>query len=407
MPETTVTIQRLGHHGDGIAEGPIFAAGTLPGEVVSGIAQGDRLTEIRILEPSPDRVRAPCRHAKTCGGCALQHASETFTANWKAQVVETALSAQGINSEIAGVETSPPQSRRRATFHAQRTKKGSIIGFFGRSSHNLVDTPDCLLLDPAISNARPALEDLTRLGASRSTTIAIAVTASEVGLDVAVSEAKDPDRALLTSLAECAGKHGLARLVWNGEIIAQAQAPVQKMGPAMVAPPSGAFLQATQHGQAVLTSLVQSTVQNAGRVVDLFSGCGTFALPLTRTQSVHAVEGLSELLDAAHAGWAKVGGLHKLTTETRDLFRRPLMADELAQFGAAIIDPPRAGAAAQISEIARSGLPVVAAVSCNPVTFARDAATLIAAGFRMGPVTVVDQFRWSPHVELFAAFQRD
>ena len=172
----------------------------------------------------------------------------------------------------------------------------------------------------------------------------------------------------------------------------------------MVAPPPGAFLQATAEGAAALVDAVRAAIGPAKRVVDLFAGCGTFALPLAETAEVHAVESEAEMLAALDEGWRHGTGLHRVTTETRDLFRRPLLAQELARFDAIAIDPPRAGAAQQTEEIAKSGVPRIAAISCNPVTFARDAKCLTQAGYRLGPVRVVDQFRWSPHVELAASF---
>ena len=113
------------------------------------------------------------------------------------------------------------------------------------------------------------------------------------------------------------------------------------------------------------------------------------------------------MLAALDQGWRAVPGLKRVTTEPRDLFRRPLLAAELGRFDGVVIDPPRAGAEAQVDQLARSGVPVVAMVSCNPITFARDAETLLRAGYHMAPPTVVDQFRWSTHVELVSQFHRE
>ena len=178
-------------------------------------------------------------------------------------------------------------------------------------------------------------------------------------------------------------------------------------GTARVVPPPGAFLQATREGEAVLVAAVRSAVGPARRVADLFAGCGTFALALADLSEVHAVEGSRDMLDALDRGWRHGSGLKPVTTEARDLFRQPLLADELARFDAVVIDPPRAGAEAQIRELARSDVARIAAVSCNPVTFARDARLLCDGGYRLAHVRVVDQFRWSAHVELAAAFERD
>jgi 23S rRNA (uracil1939-C5)-methyltransferase len=198
----------------------------------------------------------------------------------------------------------------------------------------------------------------------------------------------------------------LARLSWDGEVVFQSEPPVLAMGVARVSPPPGAFLQATPEGEAALLRAVLEATDGARRVADLFAGCGTFALPVAQRAEVHAVEGSSQMLAALDHGWRTALGLKRVSTETRDLFRRPLMPDELARFDAVVIDPPRAGAEAQIGQIAAAQLPRVAAVSCNPVTFARDARALVTAGYRLDWVQVVDQFRWSAHVELTACFTR-
>jgi len=404
------TIDRLGHQGDGIAPGPVFAPRTLPGEVVSGVRDGDRLTDIRIETPSADRVKPPCRHYQGCGGCALQHASDEFVAAWKVDVVHKALTAQGVQAEFRTIQTSPARARRRATFAARRTKKGALVGFHGRASGTIVEIPDCQLLAPELLAALPVAEDLAITGASRKGALAVTATVSEAGLDIAVTGGKPLDGPLQLALAQLTERHGLARLAWDGEVIAMRAGPAQRFGAAQVVPPPGAFLQATREGEAALLAAVREIVGDARRIVDLFAGCGTFSLPLAERAEVHAVEGDKAMTAALDSGWRKAQGLKKVTTEARDLFRRPLMPDELAPFTApfeaAVIDPPRAGAEAQVEQLAQAKLPVIAYVSCNPVTFARDAATLIAAGYRLKWVQVVDQFRWSSHVELAGAFTR-
>ncbi len=403
---TERTIERLGHLGDGIAEGPIFAPLTLPGEVVTGEIMGDRLTQPRIITPSAHRVAPPCPHFRSCGGCALQHASDDFVEGWKADVVRTALSAQGIEAPIRAVHTSPENSRRRATLSGRRTKKGALVGFHARASGTIIEIPSCTLLLPEIIALRPALEDLTILGGSRKGEMSFAITWSEAGADVAVSGGKPLDGPLRAVLGAKVGEHGFARLSWDGEWIAEREAPTQDMDGIAVTPPPGSFLQATTHGEASLRRAVTEAVGDADRIVDLFAGCGTFALPLAKRAEVLAVEGDAALLGALEKGWRHAKGLRKVVTEKRDLFRRPLLPDELSKFQAAVIDPPRAGAEAQMTEIADSSLNRVAAVSCNPVTFARDARILIDAGFALNWVEVVDQFRWSPHVEIIASFTR-
>ena len=404
MPEYTV--QRLGLHGDGIVPGPLFAPMTLPGEQISGEPDGSKLTDVRIITPSAARVAAPCRHFKACGGCQLQHASDDFVAEWKTDVVRSALKAHGLDSEIRPILTSPPNSRRRAGFAARRTKKGAMAGFHGRASDVIVEIPDCRLLTPAVLAGRELAEALAEQGGSRKGEMSVMVTETLGGLDVSVTGGKPLEAMQRQELALLCGRMGVARLCWNDEVVATMAPPLQRFGPAQVTPPPGAFLQATGDGEAALTAAVREIVADAGRVADLFAGSGTFSLPLARRAEVHAVEGEAAMLAALEQGWRGAEGLKPVTTETRDLFRRPLLPDELARFDAVVLDPPRAGAEAQTAEIARSGVARLAYVSCNPVSFARDVARLVEAGFALDWVQPVDQFRWSSHVELVAALTR-
>jgi len=399
-------IRRLGHLGDGIADGPVFAPLTLPGEEIEGDVADGKIAQPRIIKPSDDRVRPPCRHFKSCGGCALQHASDDFVANWKQKVVETALASQGLQAEFRPIETSPTHSRRRAVLAGRRTKKGVLIGFHGRQSATLVEVPDCTLLHPDLMAIVPKMAELVTVAASRKGEVGLHMTLSAAGIDLAVRNAKEMQGAEFAALARFAEALDLARLSWNGELVVTRRAPIQRFGAAQVVPPPGVFLQATADGHAALIDAVTEIVGRAARVVDLFAGCGTFALPLAQGAEVHAVESEAQMLEALDEGWRKAVGLKRVSTEARDLFRRPLMPDELKRYDVAVIDPPRAGGEAQFKEIAKSRLPVIASVSCNPVTFARDSKLLVDAGFNLDWVQVVDQFRWSPHIEMVAKFSR-
>ncbi|WP_304616804.1 class I SAM-dependent RNA methyltransferase [Paracoccus sp. (in: a-proteobacteria)] len=398
-------IERLGRKGDGIAigdQGRALAALVLPGEEIEGEAVDGRIAAPRILTPSPDRVRPPCAHYRACGGCSLMHASEGFAAAWKRQVVMAALAAQGVEAPEPVLHVSPLRSRRRAVLSGRRTKKGALLGFHARASDVIVDLGECHILHPAITAALPLLRRIVVAGASRSAEIGMTVIHGPAGLDVAVRGGKPMDPALFQTLAALADEGDLARLDWDGQSITR-RPPLLPMGRAQVVPPPGAFLQATPEGEAALLAEVRAALAGASRIADLFAGIGTFALPLSAEAEVHAVEGLAAPLEALDSAWRATPGLRRVTTEVRDLARRPLLRDELARHDAIVIDPPRAGAAAQMTEIAASGVPKLASVSCDPVTFSGDARILADAGYRITHLAVVDQFRFSPHVEIVAA----
>lgn len=403
----TVTIDRLGHLGDGIAPGPVIVPGALPGEEVAGDIADGQMAAPRILRPSSDRVRPPCAHAGGCGGCTLQHASDGLMAGWKRDLVSDALQAQGISAEIGDTITSPPGSRRRAGFAGRRTKKGALVGFHGRRSHTLVPVPECLVITKSLIAIQPVLESIVLAGGSRKGEISFLVTDTLGGVDVAARGGKPLELALHQQLVNLGAEAGLARLTWDGEQVAEWADPSVAMGRAKVKLPPGAFLQATAHGEAALLAVVEDVTKGASRIADLFCGCGTFTLPLASRADLWALESDPAQTAALETARRMTPDLHQVKVTARDLFRRPLDAADLKGIEAVVIDPPRAGAAAQTAALVGSDVARIAAVSCNPATFARDAAMLIGAGYRMGPVTVVDQFRWSPHVELAAGFYRD
>ena len=401
MTATHLTIHRLGHQGDGIAPGPVFVPLTLPGEVVEGVVEGDRMETPRILTPSVDRVRAPCAHYRSCGGCSLMHATDRFVAEWKAGVIAAALAAHGIAALIRPTLTSPARTRRRATLAGRRMKKGALVGFHARRSDVIVPIADCQVLAPPLVALIPFLEEMTQLGGSRSGTLAFALTLTETGIDCAVTGGKALDAGLRAALPRFRDR--IARLTWGDEPVYAEAAPVLRFGPARVAPPPGAFLQATPEGEAALVAAVTEALEGATRIADLFAGAGTFALPLARRAAVHAVEGEAALLAALDHAARHAEGLRPVTTECRDLFRNPILPEDLRRLDGVAIDPPRAGAEAQTRALAAAQLPRIAMVSCNPVTFARDAALLIQGGYRLNWVQPVDQFRWTPHIELAAS----
>lgn len=413
--EKSVTISTLGHLGDGVADVggvQVFVPFVLDGEEVVIRPNGDgRADLLRIVTPSVERVAAPCRHFKTCGGCSLQHVAPARYAGWKRDQVVAALSARGIDVEVEPLVAARPRTRRRATFAATRTKKGVTIGYYGRATHTIIAVQECPLVVPEIERSLTALAEVIAPGLTRKGRASISVTATETGLDVAVSGGKEElDGPLRAELAKRATAADLSRLTWDGDTLSERRIPAVTMSGLRVAPPPGAFLQATKDGEESLVALVLEGVGDARRVVDLFAGCGTFSAALARRSTVLAVESEPKSLAAFDRAVREQGpalGLKPVELVTRDLFRRPLHMSELLKTDAVVFDPPRAGAAAQCEMLAASSVPKIIGVSCNPATFARDARTLIDGGYKLIRVTPVDQFLWSPHIELVGVFVKE
>ena len=408
-----IEIAALGAQGDGVADtpdGPIYVPFVLPGEQVRVRLQGEGRAELlKILTPSPKRVSAPCRHFTRCGGCAMQHAAPDFYREWKQGLAGAALKARGIDAQVEPLIGARPRSRRRATFAATRTKSGATVGYYMQGTHEIVPLVECPLVVPEIEAALPALASIAACGLSRRSRASLLVTSTINGLDVYVTGGKPLDGPLRADLGREAGAANLARLSWNGEIVAERLPPEINLSGLRVALPPGGFLQPALEGEVTLTGLVRDGIGKARRIADLYAGCGTFAAAFAHAATVHAVEGEKASLAALDRAIRSQGpalGLKPVTTETRDLARRPLLSSELEKFDAIVIDPPRSGALPQAEEIAKSAVPVVASVSCNPATFARDARALIDGGYRLERVTPVDQFLWSPHLEVVGIFRR-
>ena len=402
-----IEIARLGAQGDGITAEGVYVPFTLPGERVRLCRAGDRGWPEAVLTPSADRVAPPCPHFTRCGGCAMQHAGDVAVAAWKRNVLEATLAARGIEGvKIRPMVTVPPRARRRITVAARRGRKGVQIGFHARGGTEIVALARCEVAHPDLVGALGRLEELVLTGASRKGEIRITLTLSEAGVDCAVTGAKTLDGLGMALLAGAATRADLARLAWNGEVAVTRSPPVQRMGRARVVPPPGGFLQPTREGTEALLAAVAEAVGPAARLADLFAGAGTFALPLAERAEALAVEGEAPALAALDAGWRGCPGLKRVVCLRRDLFNRPLRGMEMRGLDAVVMDPPRAGARAQAEQLAEGGPPRIASVSCNAATFARDARVLIDGGYRLDWIRPVDQFRWSPHLELVGAFSR-
>lgn len=402
-----LTIESLGAQGDGVTADGVFVPGALPGETVRANPIGHRAELVEIVDPAPDRQSAACPHFGQCGGCSLQHASDGLLSIWKQDLLRRALVARGIEGvDIKPTITSPPRSRRRITLSGRRTKKTTVIGFHAAASDEVIPITSCTVATAAIMAGLPKLERVVEVGTSRKGALRITVTETEAGLDVAVEGGKPVEGGLYGELVAIAATSDFARLSWDGDPVVTRRPPWIALGPSRVVPPPGGFLQATKAGEEALLAGTLAAIGNARRIVDLFAGSGTFSLPLAQQAEVHAVENQAEALEALDAAWRQTPGLKMVEHEVRDLYRRPLLPAEFKSFDAVVLDPPRVGARAQCEHLATADVARIAAASCNPATFARDARTLIDGGFRLDWVQPIDQFLWSPHVELVAGFSR-
>jgi 23S rRNA (uracil1939-C5)-methyltransferase len=406
-------IIQLGARGEGVADsaaGAIYVPYALPGEIVEvepWPAHTDRRHLIKVEVASAERIAPVCGHFGVCGGCALQHLAGARYRDWKRGLVVAALARAGVDAPVDDLIDAHGEGRRRAVFHARRSARDVLeVGFAALKAHHVVPIDRCPVLAPALSSALPTAWDIAEVLASTRKPLDIQVTATDAGLDVDVRGSGPLTAAQTTALAQVAERRNLVRLTRHGEIVAQRTPPVLTVGRAEVVLPPGAFLQATTAGEAVLARLVALHCRDAKTVADLFCGVGPFALRLAERARVTAIDSDADALAALRRAASGTAGLKPVTAQQRDLFRYPLGRSELKSFEAVVFDPPRQGAQAQARELAASGVPRVAAVSCDPASFARDARILLEGDYRLVQVIPVDQFLFSAHVELVAHFER-
>jgi 23S rRNA (uracil1939-C5)-methyltransferase len=410
-------ILAIGARGDGLAkfEGEqVFVPLSVPGDRIVARLEGRRADGFtaslaELVTAGPSRREAPCPLFGRCGGCGLQQVSNEALAEWKRDRLVTALTRTGFDSRlVAPLVSVPPGSRRRAAFAFTRLARGLVIGFNERSSHRIIEIDPCLLLAPPLpallEPLRAVLADILPVGATGD---AVA-TLTDSGLDLVIQTEHGLDLFARERLASFTEAQDLARLSWQRGDLAEPVAhrrPAQvTMGGVSVDIPPGGFLQPSRDGEAALVGLVEAHLPAQGALLDLYAGSGSFTFPLAKGRAVTAVEGDAAAIASLGAAARRVG--LSVTAVHRDLARQPLLAHELKPFAGLVFDPPRAGAAAQAEQIAKGGPPVVVAVSCNPATLARDAATLAEGGYHLVAATPVDQFPWSAHLEAVAVFQR-
>ncbi len=406
-------IDHVGHRGDGVSlapSGTLYVPYALGGETVeTALVSGhpDRRKLLRVDVASPERVAPFCPHFGVCGGCAIQHWQDEAYRAWKRNLVIETLAQARIDAPVAPLIDAHGTGRRRITLHARRGTHDVLkVGFSAAASHDVVAIDHCPILDPGLTGAIEATWALAEALTPVGKPLDIQVTAAENGLDVDVRGSGPLPPRMIVSLSKLAEQHRLARLTRHGELVLMRMPPTVMIGTARVALPPGAFLQATALGEQTLADLALAEIKRAKLIADLFCGVGPFALRLATKARVFACDSDTPAVTALQKAALATPGLKPVKAETRDLFRRPLAPPELVDFDAVLFDPPRQGAQAQAAQLAASKVPLIIAVSCNATTFARDAKLLIDGGYKLEKVTPVDQFKYTPHVELVAVFRK-
>ncbi|MEL7428395.1 MAG: TRAM domain-containing protein [Pseudomonadota bacterium] len=404
-------IERLGKQADGIAKDAsgreVFIPFTLPGETVHASGDGRNLELVEVLDASPIRVEPLCAHFGTCGGCQTQHMPADVYAKWKVAILVDALARENLGHDEISFHSFANAERRKATFSAVRNEDGVVLGFAKEQSHEIINLDMCPVLVPELEGTIPSIRDFASTLPIGKKPVRISVLVTRNGLDVCVDGLRPPADAQKLGLVRKAAALDFARLSVGDEILVETCKPFIDIGTTQVIVPPGGFVQASSSAEAKMAALVCSHLASSKSVADLYCGVGTFALRLAENSKVWALEESSAAVAQLEKAWRETGGkLKQVSVEARNLERRPATFKELKHFEGLVFDPPRAGAELQVQQIAKSAVRRVAAVSCNPTSLARDLAILVNGGFRLSALHAVDQFRFTPHLEVVALLER-
>lgn len=409
----TLDMEKMAALGEAVTmidNSPIYVPFSLGGEKVTAEVSGSRGKLLEVLTPSPDRIEPICPHFTICGGCSLQHWNEAKVLEWKAGLINKTLEKAGISGVLAEVKPAWGEGRRRAKFSARRVDGQIQFGFMGQKSNDIIDIQTCPILTPNLQAALPKLRELSRSLVQGREELSLSVTDSDNGLDVDINGLKPINkfaRQDLEKLAKISAIAGLSRLTLQTENAYVQTTPYVKMGDAIVELPPNAFLQACKNCENLLGDLVVIWAKGKKRISDLFCGIGTFALRLKLKAEITAYEVHQPSIVALNQAAKKMAGGHNLAGHTRDLFRVPVSPLELKNIDLVVLDPARQGAEAQCKQLVRTQkLNHIIYVSCDPQSFARDAKILVDGGYTLKEIQGFDQFRFSPHVELAARFER-
>ncbi len=311
-----LTIARLGHRGDGVADtanGPVYVPYALPGETVTVepvAGHPDRRHLVHVDKPSHERATPICKHFGQCGGCAMQHWSLAEYHLWKRGLVVEALAQADLLAPVDDIIDAHGEGRRRAVLHARRGTGDLLeVGFTAPRAHHIVAIDRCPVLAPGLDGAIQAAWAIAERLKPTNKPLDIQATATNSGLDIDVRGSGALSAQTMAALSRIAEKHKLARLTRHGEIVVQQTQPLLTVGRVQVPLSPGAFLQATAQGEAVLAHLVLAHVDGAKRVADLFCGIGPFALRIAENARVIAADSDAGAIKALQQAAAKTSGL--------------------------------------------------------------------------------------------------
>ncbi|MBX7146864.1 MAG: methyltransferase [Alphaproteobacteria bacterium] len=416
-----LVISDLGVKGDGIShwrEQTVFLPYTLPGEIVEASLidqeKGQfRGYDININKISTERIRPVCQHFMECGGCTAQHMHQNLYQQWKMNTLKSILDKYSFKTNILPLSRVPQKQRRRAQLKIFKNNTETKLGFHDLASHKLTDLQACFVLHPNITDLFEPLRTLIKHIPQSNFKARIDCTVTDTGLDLFIETHIPLDLSSRSLLMDFALAHNIIRLCYGAskkifDLIIQTQKPEIIFDPIHIPFMPNIFLQPTKFGEKKIIEIIFNGIGKSKKILDLFAGCGPFSFALSNKKlTVHAYEGEKNSVEAALHAIKHYNLQNKLSFRQRDLFLEPLTGNELKEFDCAIFNPPRAGALKQAITLAKSNIPLIIGVSCNPATFVRDAEILREGGYILQEIHPIDQFLWSHHLELVAIFSKN
>lgn len=405
-----IEIQELGVKAEGKAirsNGDIcYIPNALPKETVQAQFSSTGAIITKIIKKSHNRVEPFCGHFPRCGGCSAQHISKNHYTQWKIGIIEKAMKTRGLKTTLKDLIDAHGAGRRRVTFHGNKNKTGISAGFMSAKTNDILNIDNCPVLSPDLETAINVSRDIIRMMQINHKSLDILLTQTATGIDCNIDGIQNSGQQFFSEISEITYKYDLARVTVERETVIETRSPIIFAGDSKIVLPPKSFLQPTKSGEEILVDLVLKNTQEASHVLDLYCGIGPFTLAIAQKTPVYSFDNDAMAINALTKAANNTSGLKPIKAERRNLKANPLLPYELDMFDIIVLDPPRQGAFEQIKQILLSKVNNIIYVSCNPISFARDASILIEGGFNLEPINPIDQFKFTSHVELLALFKR-
>ena len=370
---------------------------------------------LEIIKESKERIKPKCKHFFKCGGCLLQHWNFNNYIYWKFNLISNPMKNILPNFQTSKLQLTKIRSRRRAKIFAKKTINKILIGFKEYKSNNIIDINECIVVHPDILSIIKKISVPLNKIMKINDEITFNVNKLDNGLDILIKIGETNTFEDFFHLNSWCISNKIVRLSLqknNKEIellgIFDSVSLHLEVGNVYMLPPPGGFFQATKLAEKIILQNIFSYIKNfqSLKILDLFSGSGTFSLPLLKNNHyVYSVDANELFINSLIKASKEQNLFNKLNTSIVNLMKNNLETQFIKSFDLVIVDPPRSGAKLAYNKLAEAKIPKIISISCNVDTFLSNCKILLKNDYKLISIIPIDQFLFTGHLETVAIFE--